>query len=120
MKFPTIKLLNTVKINGAHFEPHISTILTTARDTAPKFEDSILWVTSANDLTHKKSSKHYSNEAFDLRVKNVSSSDKKGDATQDPAILAWAAKLRDGLGKNYDVVVEKDHLHVEYDPKDKR
>ena len=48
---------------------------------------------------------HYQGKAFDLRTWHV--------------IEEVAKQLRTYLGKDYDVIVEKDHIHVEYDPKQK-
>lgn len=109
-----IKLVSNVKINGAHFEPDIVQMLYCARDTAPKFTDGTLWITSGNDGKHMADSKHYDNAAWDLRIKNI-----KGDVAKEAA--AWGVRLRVALNqykaRAYDVVVESDHIHVEKDPK---
>lgn len=62
-------------------------------------------VTSGRDGKHMASSFHYKGLAVDLRIRDL-----KGMTAQE-----MAAKLREALGKHYDVVVEKDHIHVEYD-----
>jgi len=64
-----------------------------------------LVVTSTTDGRHRKDSKHYDtpHNAEDYRL---------------PLELKhFLAMTRAGLGKDYDVVLESDHLHVEYDPK---
>lgn len=64
-------------------------------------------ITSANDGKHMKGSKHYVNAALDIR-------------TMDMKRELWepfAASIRTILGKDYDVIVEKDHIHIEHDPK---
>ncbi len=106
----TIKLTGSVKINGAHFLEHIVRMLWAARETAPKLSDNSVWVTSANDATHKQGSRHYTNEAFDIRVRNIA-----GDVAKEGA--AWAARIKKKLGANYDIIFEGDHIHLEYDPK---
>ena len=63
-------------------------------------------ITSANDGQHMDGSKHYSDEAWDLRIRNLEAG----------TIEEIARMLRVDLGKDWDIVVEKDHLHVEYDP----
>ena len=69
-------------------------------------------VTSGNDGTHMKWSKHYEDKALDFRTGH----------TWDPPLMtdAEAHAVRDELkgllGMGFDVVLEKDHLHVEYDP----
>ena len=63
-----------------------------------------LVVTSTYEGNHGAGSLHYANDAFDFRTPS------------------WFGKL-DGeklagkLGGGYDVVVESDHIHVEWDPK---
>ena len=64
-------------------------------------------VTSGNDKVHMRGSKHYSDEALDFRTRDIS----------DANILRWASAIRSRLGKDYQVVIENDHLHVEFDPK---
>ena len=69
-------------------------------------------VTSLLDGRHMQGSKHYTGEAWDLRTWNAS---KSGQMT-DTAKEALAASLRTALGDDYDVVVEKTHIHCEHDP----
>jgi hypothetical protein len=65
-------------------------------------------ITSLTDGTHGPKSLHYKGRAFDLRTKDL-----KPNATPH----GMAMKLRAALGGSYDVVVESDHLHIEYQPK---
>lgn len=70
-------------------------------------------VTSGNDSVHGEHSLHYKNLAIDLRT---------GHAWEKPLMTqAEAQAIRDELAKKlgvgYDVVLEKHHVHVEYDPK---
>lgn len=64
-------------------------------------------VTSLNDGKHSQASLHYAGCAADLRIWDVT--DVKG----------LAEKIRVNLGENvdFDVVVEKDHIHLEFQPK---
>lgn len=66
-----------------------------------------LTVTSINDGKHSHTSLHYAGCAADLRIWGV----------QDVGWLAM--QIRGALGNNpdYDVVVESDHIHLEYQPK---
>ena len=107
---PTILLRNNVIVNGAHFDERVVRILHAARDTAPELVDNILWVTSANDGKHKEGSKHYTNEAFDIRIRNI-----RGPLVSQAR--GWRDRMRSALGKDYDVILEHDHLHAELDPK---
>lgn len=71
------------------------------------------WITSANDGQHKQGSKHYTNEAIDAGTKF------RLTGVQYPSTVKerLAARIRQNLGSDYDVVVESDHIHVEHDPK---
>ena len=60
-------------------------------------------ITSGNDSTHMKGSRHYVNQALDFRTRDLT----------PEQIQAWAAEVRRRLGAGFDVVVEHDHLHVE-------
>lgn len=64
-------------------------------------------ITSANDGRHMSGSKHYKGNGIDMRTY-----DMEGMET----VVATTA--RDFLGENYDLVLEDDHIHVEYDPEE--
>lgn len=64
-------------------------------------------ITSGVDGVHMKGSKHYSGEALDFRT--------RGWSRETIDIFMHNIKRR--LGRQYDVVLEVDHIHVEYDPK---
>ena len=70
-------------------------------------------ITSANDSKHKLQSKHYVNQALDIRSKDLSEQQKD-------QILEELKKRLNPIG--YDVILEGrgsswEHYHVEYDPK---
>jgi len=64
-------------------------------------------ITFATNGTHKKNSLHYTGNAIDLRTRDLSPK-QFNDVSRN---------LSRNLGKNYDVVREGDHIHVEYQPK---
>ena len=65
-------------------------------------------VTSLMEGKHMKGSKHYIGNAVDFRTRTLNNAQKR-----------IAKKLlAEGLGRDYDVVLEATHFHVEYDPKD--
>lgn len=64
-------------------------------------------ITSAIDGKHSRGSLHYVGLALDFRTNNMPSGEL-------PRIRD---KIAARLGENFDVVLEKDHLHVELDPK---
>jgi len=64
-------------------------------------------VTSAFDGQHKPGSLHYVGRALDFRIWDVPSEERAD----------LAAHIRDRLGPDFDVVLEANHIHIEYDPK---
>jgi hypothetical protein len=65
------------------------------------------WITSADDSKHMAGSFHYLGLALDFRsyywLVHI-------------APFELANKLAVVLGDEFDVVLEKDHIHIEYDP----
>jgi len=108
LQLPELKVKNGVIINGAHFYPEMVRILNVARVTAPELTDNTIWVTSANDSAHMSGSLHYENKAFDLRTWNIVGGEKSAEF--------WVARMALALGGDYDVILEKDHIHIELDP----
>lgn len=70
-----------------------------------------MWLTSVDDSTHGSNSLHYSGNAIDIRTRNI-----PGGYTGEKAKLIHAA-IKARLGKEFDVVLESNHIHIEYDPK---
>lgn len=64
-------------------------------------------VTSCTDGRHMKGSKHYSGYAIDIRTRHLTK-------REIGILVSWFTTYYD---KYYDMVVESDHIHVEYDPK---
>lgn len=64
-------------------------------------------ITSANDGKHKEGSLHYKNLALDIRTRHL-------EKDEIQIVLNY---LRNKLGGDYDVILESDHIHIEYDPK---
>jgi len=62
-------------------------------------------ITSGNDGKHMKKSLHYENKAIDIRCKNM----------KYP--VGTTLRIRKTLGHNYDVILEENHIHIEYQPK---
>lgn len=60
-----------------------------------------IYITSIRDGLHSNGSLHPHGDAFDF----------------SPPKKASAVRLKEILGKNFDLVIEKDHWHIEYDPK---
>lgn len=104
---PELKFKDTVKINGMHFTDEMQEIIRVVRKTAPPLNDNTIWITSANDSKHKAGSKHYIDQAFDFRTKNLIGG--------HVAARQWTVEIAKELGPNFDVVLESDHLHIERD-----
>jgi len=64
-------------------------------------------ITSARDGAHMKNSLHYKGRAIDLRIYDMPMGVAQKVVTE----------LKNKLGRNYDIVLEHDHIHLEYDPK---
>lgn len=69
------------------------------------FGDEDLYITSIRDGNHMAGSLHYVGLAFDFRYP------KRGSTPVDKT------SVRGTLGEGWDVVMENNHIHVEYDPK---
>ena len=67
-------------------------------------------ITSANDSKHGPNSLHYSGRALDLRTRHLN----------EQGLQAVFHKLKEALGEQFDVVLESNHIHMEFDPKDKQ
>ncbi|QQX80840.1 hypothetical protein JK628_02910 [Shewanella sp. KX20019] len=65
-------------------------------------------VTSINDARHSKTSLHYSGQAADLRIFNLP------DGKSHEVLSKIKGKL---LNDAFDVVLESDHIHLEFQPK---
>lgn len=61
-------------------------------------------ITSTYEGNHSPSSLHYSNDAIDIRI-------IPGKTQQ------LIQEIKETLGTDFDVVLERDHIHIEYDPK---
>jgi len=100
-----IALKSSARITGVRAET-----LFAMRVAEGVFEDrklGLMTVTSCADGKHSAGSKHYTGGAFDIRTRDI---------PQDQWQIV-AGDIRERLGSEFDVVVEKDHFHVELDPK---
>ncbi|RLD00690.1 MAG: hypothetical protein DRI46_06770 [Chloroflexi bacterium] len=63
-------------------------------------------ITAGLEGLHSAGSLHYYGLAIDVRTRDLRIKSRK----------IAAARIQNILGGDYDVVLEKDHIHVEYDP----
>ncbi len=78
------------------------------------FQDRDLVVTSVTDGKHGDNSLHYKGNAFDHRTWTTPTSGIQLSPDEKQSI---AIELYKRLGDKWDVVVERTHIHCEYDPK---
>jgi hypothetical protein len=90
----------------AGLQPEMVLALVVADQVYGGFDASLV-VTEGTGGQHMVGSLHSSGFAVDLRTSNV----------RDTALQGLGEELKRRLGENYDVVVEHDHAHVEFDPK---
>jgi hypothetical protein len=64
-------------------------------------------ITSGSEGKHMRGSKHYSYAALDFRTRDWSHSTKQ----------AFMTGIQSRLGPKYQLVLEKTHLHIEFDPR---
>jgi uncharacterized protein YcbK (DUF882 family) len=67
-----------------------------------------LVVTSVCDSVHSKNSLHYVGFAADIRIRDFKTKEKLNLAIKN---------IKRNIGKQFDVILESDHIHIEYQPK---
>ena len=75
-----------------------------------------LTITSLNDGEHSLTSLHYDGRAADFRIRNPNI-EKASDTLPDDDLEEVVEQIEDRLGRHWDVVLEEDHIHVEYQPR---
>ena len=97
-------MLIKIGVDTSRLNREIRRILPTIDNIYQRQTDREAAVTSTYEGNHGLNSLHYCNDAIDLRLPR-----KKLSEIVD--------ELEMQIGGKYDVVVESDHLHIEYDPK---
>ena len=97
-------------VNPAGVRPELTLGLLVA-DAVWRKHGQRLVITSLNDGKHSLTSLHWAGQAGDLRTRYFTPEE----------VPEVAAELREDMGHNsdYDVVVEDDHIHLEWQPKRK-
>lgn len=80
---------------------------TIADQVSKKLTQKQITITSVLDGKHKDGSKHYDGQAFDIRTFIYTVTE----------LNELMAALKEALGPDFDVVLENDHIHIEYDLK---
>ena len=97
-----MKLKKGVKVQGVRPEIVLALI---AADRVYRENGAVMVVTSVVDGAHSATSLHYTGAGADLRRWNLPNPRKAADA------------ISEALGDDYDVILEDDHIHIEYQPK---
>lgn len=117
-----MKLLKNVNIN--HASPQILLSMQVMDSVLDRyFGGRELTVTSCGDGKHGKGSKHYPGSftglvnAFDARIKDLDGNNMDISVADRSTATEIVAAMKVRLDAQFDIVLEKDHIHVEYDPK---
>lgn len=95
-----------VRVHGMN--PELMLVALAAEGIWKKYGDKEVVITSVIDGVHKRSSYHYGGQAVDLRTRNFSTENKEKAADN----------LRTALGDDYVVILESDHIHVHFQPRE--
>lgn len=88
-----------------HLRPQLVLGLVIAESVHRRHSSDQMVITSVNDSAHMEGSLHYTGRAADLRSWYYADAEEV------------ALEMREALRKHFDVVLENDHIHIEYDPK---
>tara|TARA_R110002074_G_scaffold6353_1_gene29275 strand:+ start:824 stop:1141 length:318 start_codon:yes stop_codon:yes gene_type:complete len=102
-----IKIKRGVKINGLKPEMVMGLVVTEGYFNDNGLSD--VTVTSAVDGTHGIGSLHYVGYAADVRIWEI----------VNDYLPQFTEGLSEALGEEFDVVLESDHIHIEFQPKTK-
>ena len=99
-----IFLKDGVSINGV--KPEIVFAMNVVEQIYRNYEVG-LTITSINDSKHGYGSLHYIGYAFDCRIYNLEGVD----------VQPVVKEIKEALNADFDVLLEKDHIHIEFQPK---
>lgn len=100
MEHKPLKLKDS-SVNVADLVPELRDKLPALDQVYAEFGTEMV-ITSGKDGKHSEGSLHYEGKAVDLRIWNV--------------LQVLVEKLHEELGPDYEVILEKDHIHIELDP----
>lgn len=98
------KIKEGVIING--IKPEMMLVITIAQEFYKDLKIDCV-ITSCCDGKHSSTSLHYVGYALDFRTRNMNNFQQK----------LLLESLKNQLTKEYDIILESNHLHVEFQPK---
>jgi len=101
-----VKIKPGVSVRGLHAEILLGAQIVAAIYCRHNVECTI---TSGTEGVHKVGSAHYTGRALDFRTRNL---------TQEQ-MESLLQECKEALSSEFDVILEQDHLHLEFDPKRK-
>ena len=99
-----LRIKNGVKIRGV--QPELMLAAQIVEGIYNSYNNSECVITAARDGTHMTKSFHYVGYALDFRTRHIPEGWREG----------LHLKIQRALGEEFDVVLEKTHIHVEFDP----
>ena len=95
-----------VQITGLSINMQLA--LDWAEEVYEKYNHSLIITEAYATSGHTKNSKHYTGEAVDIRIWNLGTD-----------VHRIYGQIKSGLDEyGYDTILESDHIHIEYDPKE--
>lgn len=98
-----LRFKNNIDLNGVRPEIVMAAIVADGIYAIHGYE---CVITSVTEGKHKSGSLHHAGLAMDLRTRHL--------VPGDEDLIVF--DLRSALGKQFDVMLEKTHIHVEYQP----
>jgi len=101
-----MKLKENVSLKG--LKPEIIIAVLVANDVYWYYGHEMV-ITSVADSKHSRASLHYVGYAVDLRTRNI----------DEDIVSQIVEQIRGSLTDEFDVIFETNHIHIEYQPKNK-
>lgn len=90
-------------VDISRLRPEIRKKLNIIEEALERFDDAELKITSTYEGNHCAGSLHYAHLAVDVG--------------REKAMTYAYREIKRVLGKDYDVILKPNHIHIEYDPK---
>ncbi len=101
-------MLKSDNVSLANLAPQLALACVMANEVYNDYDVDMV-ITSANDSNHSTTSLHYAGAAVDLRTYTLDES-KRSECVE---------RIRKKVGGDFDVILESNHIHMEYQPRKK-